>query len=386
MQNCAQTWVRQTLAAGILISTASFTCHSQDSQTDLNLYRIRTDSLFQVADGLCKNDSTSKLASSWLLKANSLSGILDDAQLREQYKTLDLQTEYALALNRILKYDAKGEFKTSTENNLAISTIDLCNLGLASMENARKHRSTADAEQAIAYFTECLENYKLTGESQFLVDNFWREENLDWKWIMFYKAVSERMAGNFNEADKEYGTLIKLGWKEPVLFLESADLQNTVGKPEESEKILMRGLESHPENASIACALTRIYLKNDKLKKAQWVIKPFDNVLGNNFEVAMTKALVYERKGDLKKADVLMKAVYKADPNEVSINKAYADYLLRKAATADKLDAEEFSQLAYNLVDKAIDLAPNNEVLKAQLADIKVRYPKVFREDELVSQ
>ena len=373
--------------AAFLIPAISFTCQSQDAQTDLERYRTRTDSLFQVAVDLCSIDSTSKMASSWLLKANSLSGIMDDPELKERYKSLDLHTEYALALNNVLKFDKKNEFRASTENNLAISTLDLCNLGLASLENSRKYHSKADAEQAAAYFYECLESYKSTGSSQAVVDNFWREENLDWKWVQFYKGVSERMAGNLKEAADGYGILVKLGWKEPVIFLESADLQNSNGKSEEAEKILIRGSELHPENPSIACALTKVYLKNDKLKKAQSVIKPFDRALGNNFEVAMTKALVYEKKGDLKKADVLMKAVYKADPNEVTINQIYAGYLLRKAISSDKLDSEEFSQLAYNLIDKASDLAPNNESLKVQLVEIKTRYPKVFKEDqEIVSQ
>lgn len=387
MQNCIQTVVRQTILATSIFAATSFTCLSQDSLSTDDLYRSRIELLFKTSDALCKTDSTSKLASSWLMKANSLSGILDDAQLREQYKYLDLHTEYALALHQILKYDSRNEYKPAAENSLALTVIDLCHLGMDAMAAARRHKSEADAEQAVAWFNECLEGYKATGRSQNVVDNFWRDENLDWQRIQFYKAVCQRMANNLDEAGKEYQTLLKLGWTEPVLFLEAADLQNTVGKSEEAEKILTQAHAVHPKNAAIACALTRTFLKLDKVKKAQQVIKPFDDVLGSNFQVALTKALVYERKGDLKKADVLMKAVSKADQHEVVINQTYAEYLLRKAATADKLDAEEFSQLAYNLLDKALEMSPENETLKTRLAETKARYPKVYREESgLVAQ
>lgn len=387
MQNCKQTMVRQTILLSLAFFGVSFTCRSQDSLSADELYRSRIELLFRTSDALCKADSTSKLASSWMMKANSLSGIMDDAQLKEQHKNLNLQTEYAMALHQILKFDKKGEFRGATENSLAVCVIDLCNLGLNAMTNARQYRSEADAEQAVAWFNECLEGYKACGQGQALVHDYWRSENLGWQWIQFYKAVSNRMANNLDEAGKEYQVLLKLGWKEPVLFLEAADLQAGVGKAEDAEKILLNAHTLHPENAAIACALTRIYLKNDKLKKAQKLIKPFDNVLGNNFEVALTKALVYERKGDLKKADALMKAVLKADANEVIINQTYAEYLLRKASSSDKLDAEEFSQLAYNLLDKALEMSPNNDNLRVMLADTKAKYPKVYKEDAgLVAQ
>jgi Flp pilus assembly protein TadD len=355
---------------------------AQTQKPDLEKFRQQTDSLYQLALKLCSEDSTKKKAWTWVLKSNTLSAVLDDAFLKEKYKNQDLHLELSQALNNALSLDQKKEYQTATQNELASNTIDISNLALEAVENARRYKSKEDAERAIQLITITLENYKETGKSQKLVDKFWAEEKLDWRWLRFYKAVCLRLSGQTEVAEKEYGTLYKMGWNEPTLLLEYADFQAKNGKIEESGKILENGAASHPENADLACDLTLHYLERDQIKNAQSTIKKLDPVLGMNSKVAMTKALVYEKKGNFKKADALFKAVYKADQYEVETNRIYAGYLLRKAASADKMDAEEFAQEAYNLLAKAIDLAPGNENLKSDWEKIKVKYPKVTKIEE----
>ena len=84
---------------------------------------------------------------------------------------------------------------------------------------------------------------------------------------------------------------------------------------------------------------------------------------------------------NFKKADVLYKALVKSDKYEVNINYNYASYLMRKAGTAEKMDAEEFAQDAYNLLASAIDLAPNREEFVNEWKNIKIKFPKVEKEE-----
>jgi len=380
MQISFQYRVKPTLIFSILILFSGSLVVAQNSP-DLTFFRSQIDSLYKVSEKLCNADSTSKLASSWVLKSNSILAIMDDAELKERYSNLDLQVESARALIRITELDKNNQYRLATETNLATSTIDLSNLGRESLEASRKFNSSADAERSSEYFQLCLETYKLTGASQKVVDNFWREESISWQWIRFFKAVASRKSGRSDFAEKEYSTLIKIGWEEPVVFLELADLYTKSGKAEEAQKTLVNAYEKLPENIPLACTLAKLYLSTDQLKKAQAVIKPFDHQLGYNAELVLTKALIYEKRGDFKKADAMFKAVHKSDPNEVHINSIYAGYLMRKTKGAEPFDAEEFAQLAYTLMHQASELSPQNSDLLQKRDDIKKKYPKVKLEE-----
>lgn len=380
LQNCVQTPSGTKLFFCLIFGLFHLVTYSQ-TITDRSDYRNRIDSLFQKNEYQIQEDSSSQLTRVWMDRANILASIMEDVELKEKYKQIDFQVEYSRTLRQALKLDKKKEYKEAIETNFASSTIDLANLALVAMENARRYKSVADAEKAVELFELSLSDYKQTGSSQKVVDDFWKNDGLNWQWMRFYKGVSLRMAEKKGDAENEYTGLIKLGWYQSPVFLETADLQLEVGKNEEAQKTLIMGHDKLPGNISIACALTRLYLKTDQLKKAQLLIKPYDNELGNNAELVMTKALVYEKKGDLKKADALMKAVYQSDNHEVIINTTYAGYLMRKASNAEKFDAEEFAQLAYNLIHKASELSPNNEELKIELDAIKFKYPKVRLEE-----
>ncbi len=370
------------MAWTIIFLLAFFQGFSQSQKPDQEKYRNQTDGLFKVATALCEGDSTKNQAWSWVLKSNMMMAILEDAILKEKYKNLDLHLEISSALNQAIKLDKKKEYLSACQNALASNTIDISNLALSAMENAKRFKSKEDADKAISLISLCLENYKETGKSQKLVDRFWAEEKLDWRWLRFYKAVCMRMAGQNDNAEKEYGTLLKMGWNEPTLICEFADFQTKNAKQEETKKILENGFAVHPENPEIACMLTRYYLDTDQLKKAQATIKPLDGLLRTNARVAITKALVYEKKGDYKKADAIFKAVLQSDKFEVETNREFAGYLIRKAANSDKSDAEEFAQQAYNLMARAMELSPANEGLKSEWQSIKTKYPKVYKEEE----
>ena len=352
---------------------------AQTQNPDIERYRAQLDSTYLKARSLCDADSTGKLAKNWVSLSNAFTAIMDESELKEKYRHLDFQMETSKILKQALKLDKKGEFLQSIQSTLAFNIIDLSNMGLASMEAGRKHNSVADAEKAIELFALCLDDYKETGSAQKIVDSYWKEEDLDWKWIRFYKAVCLRMAKKESEAEKEYQTLIKLGWTVPIVFLELSNLQIENSKLDEAIKTLVLGNEQNVEDIKIACNLAKIYVKTDQLKKAQALMKDFIHHRGENVEVALTTALVYEKKGDFKKADAFFKAIYKSDPNEVVINQTYAGYLLRKALAADKMDAEEYAQQAYNLLSHAIDLSPNNVLIQNEWAGVKTKYPKVYR-------
>jgi len=382
MQNSFQTRVKSTLLFLSLIFFFQSGAKAQRSTSDLTVYRAQIDSLYQVAEKLCKGDSTSIQASSWVLKSNTLLAIMDDAQLKEKYKETDLYVESAKALTRIIELDKKGEFRMATESNLATSTIDLSNLGREALELSKRYNSPADAEKAASLFQLCLETYKLTGKSQSVVDRYWAEEQMTWEWIRFYKSVAYRKADKPDVAEKEYNTLIKIGWTNPVVFLELADLYKKSGKGDEAKKILEQGNLLHPENIPVACALARLYIEADEVKKAMVILKPLDQNLGSNSELVLTKALVYEKKADFKKAEALFKALQKSDPNEVQINSTYAGYLMRKAKTAEAFDAEELANHAYALYHHASELSPENKSILFELVEIKRKYPKVKLEEQ----
>jgi hypothetical protein len=381
MQNSFQTRVKSTLLFSALIFFYQFGANAQRITPDLAVYRTQIDSLYQVAEKLCKGDSTGNQASSWVLKSNTILAILDDAQLKEKYKETDLYVESAKALTRIVELDKKGDFRMATESNLATSTIDLSNLGREALELSKRYNSPADAEKAASLFQLCLETYKLTGKSQSVVDRYWAEEGMTWEWIRFYKAVAYRKANKQDVAEKEYNTLIKIGWTNPVVFLELADLYLKSGKRDEEKKILEQGFLLHNENIPVACALSRIYIEEDQVKKAMAILKPLDQNLGSNSELVLTKALVYEKKADFKKAEALFKALYKSDPNEVQINSAYAGYLMRKARNSEAFDAEDLANQAYALYHHASELSPENKSLLYELVEIKRKYPKVRLEE-----
>jgi tetratricopeptide (TPR) repeat protein len=370
----------------IILSILPFLCNfeskAQTQIPDLERYRAKLDSTYILARQICNSDSTGKIAKNWLTLSNAFAAVMDESELKEKYQQVDFHIETSKILKQALKLDKSGEYLPVIQSALASNTMDLSNIALASMETARKYKSEPDAIKAIELFALCLEDYKETGNSQRSVDSYWKEEDLDWKWIRFYKAVSMRMAKKVPEAEKEYQTLVKLGWNVPVLFLELANLQLETAKVEDATKTLILGNELNPNDPKIACQLSKIFLETDRLKKAQELMKNFTNLRSENIEVALTTALIYEKKGDYKKADAFFKALYKSDPNEVEINKTYAGYLMRKASNADKMDAQELAQQAYNLLATTVDLSPHNVEIKQEWQGIKTKFPKVYKLDE----
>ncbi len=377
MRSNIQTQRKSTLLFLVLVFAGFQTTYGKSFSSDQVHFQMRIDSLFQVSEQLCKNDSTAKIASSWVMRIKILNNISEDPDLTERYRNLDIHTEKLLALNKIRDLDKKNEFREFREEGYAKNAMELSNLGLEVLEASKKFNSAADAERAAEYFRLCLAAYKNTGKSQPVVDRFWKEGKLDWQWIRFYKAVALRKSGKKDIAQKEYGILINIGWKEPLVYLEMADLLAKDSKVNETQKILVQGNATLPDNIPLACALTRFYLETDQNKKAWEVIKPFDQHLQSNSELVLTKALVYEKKGDIKKADALFNAVYNSDPNEVEINSLYARYLLRKAKNAGLMEVDDIAQKAYDLVKHASLLSPENTSLKTELSSIKSKYPKV---------
>lgn len=382
MQNWLQTLAVPKLMRFSLLLYISFPVFSQTESVDSEHFENLTDSLFQVNQSLIMDDSASKVPAVWVSRGDLLSQIANNSNLAEKYKSIDFQLEISNTWSRAIKIDRKGEWKSAIETGLAASAIDLYNLGLASMENARKFKSVGDAERAEELFRMSMESYKKAGSKQGLVDQYWFEVSANWKWLRFYHGMSLRMAERLADAENEYAFLAKMEWDEPVLFIELADLQRQAGKSEEGIKTLQKAHIRFSGNVPIACALTRMYLAEDKMKQAMATIKKFDADLGNHPELVLTKALVYEKKGDIKKADAMFKALYQFDKYEVQTNVAYAAYLIRKAKTADKMDAQEFAQLAFNLIEKASDLSPSNDELKIERDAIKFQYPKVHRDED----
>ncbi len=364
----------------LIFLTSSALLKGQIIQPDLLKYRSQLDSAFLASKKLCEKDSTKNDPIHWIGYANALSPLMDDAELSEKYRELEFLKEISNALNHAHKLDNKKTYLKAIQNLLAINTMEISNLALLSMDEARKFKSKADAEKAVGLFAICLENFKETGEYQKNVETFWKEKSMDWKWIRFYKAVCYRMAGSVDEAEKEYQTLAKIGWSEPTLFLELADLQLKKNKTEDAIKTLVAGNGKFPMHIKLACELSKQYVQTDQVKKAQAIIKHFGNLDKNSVELTLAKAYIYEKKGDFKKADVLYKALVKSDKYEVNINYNYASYLMRKAGTADKMDAEEFAQDAYNLLASAIDLAPNREEFVTEWKNIKIKFPKVEKD------
>lgn len=349
---------------------------------DFTAYRNQIDSLFRVADALCQSDSGKRSAVNWLQRLNSLQAIREDADLRERFNSLDIHLEISRTLQRLADLDRAARFASALESASVSNTLELAILGRQALEEAYRFQSAGDAEKAVNYFSACLEGYKNCGKSQQSVEQVWKDQRLSWQWIRFYKAVSYRIMGQDEAAEKELNTLIKTGWIEPQAYLELADVYQKQKKEDEMVKTYLAGLEKNPTNIPLACKLTRYYVLTDQLKKAQALIKPFDSQLGENAELVLTKALVYEKKGDIKKAESLLKAAYKSDPYEVLINTEYAAFLLRKAGNSDAFDAESFAQQAYNMVYQASELSPSNSNLKSELKVIKSKYPKVYLEKQ----
>lgn len=366
--------VRFLLLRAIFLLAPALSCRAQLVQ---NLSRQQTDSLFQQVDVKSQTDTSGGRTALLALRAELLFRILDDPQLKQKYSGLDLHAEIARALLKLAASDKEQQFRGMVESGLAGITLDLANLGLEDLINSQKFSSPADAERAALRLGLCLSAYTETGNSQTLVDRSWKEDGLSWQWIRFYKAVANRKAGKGSLAAKEYGVLLNLGWGEPALYMEWASLMEENQKPEDALKLLLNGNIRNPEHIGLACRLARLQLARDQIKRAQATLRPYEPQMGFNTELVITRALIYEKKGDYKKADVLFKAVYQSDPNEVRINEEYAHYLIRKAVGAEKMDAEAFAQLAYNLLRRASDLSPFNENLKTMLTGVKNRYPMV---------
>lgn len=382
-----QNWL-PTLSYPILVTLWGFISSNSAAQTlnDNNeafRYELKMDSMYQASQKWISDDSAAQKAETWTTRADLFIQINEKPIIKEKYKNIDFQEEIHNAWNKAYQLDKKNEWTKAIETGLAGSCIDLYLLGLEALENARKFKSVGDAEKAEDCFRKSYENYKRCGQQQNQVNLYWANVGHSWQWIRFFRGLSLRMAEKVTEAENEYIALIKLDWSEPIIFLELSDLQKKSGKSEESTKTLVKGQDKFPANIPIACALTINYLEADKLKQAQTTIRKFDHFLGDNPELVITKALVYEKKGDLKKADALFKALYSFDKYEVRTLVAYAGYLMRKTQNAEKMDAEEFAQLAFNLIESASDLSPNNDELKIERDAIKFKYPKVYREETL---
>lgn len=383
MQNWLPTLSYPIIAFLLVLFGRNIAAQTLNDNNEAFRYELKMDSMYQASQKWIADDSAAQKAGTWTTRAELFTQINEKPLLREKYKNIDFQEEINSAWNKAHQLDKKNEWTKAIETGLAGSCIDFYIMGLEALENARKYKSVGDAEKAEDCFRKSYENYKKCGQQQNQVNLYWANVGHSWQWVRFFRALSLRMAEKITEAENEYIALIKLDWQEPILFLELSDLQKKAGKGDESTKTLLLGQEKFPANIPIACALTINYLDVDKLKQAQATIKKFDGFLGDNPELVITKALVYEKKGDLKKADALFKSLYTFDKYEVRTLVAYAGYLMRKTKNAEKMDAEEFAQLAFNLIESASDLSPNNDELKIERDAIKFKFPKVFREETL---
>lgn len=366
----------------LLFLCGSASIFSQSTISGGERYRTSTDSLYQYYTEFVQADSSKNLAFAHLKRAEYLGSIKEDGVLREKYKHLDFNFEISNTLRKALLADNKNRLTAGIQEAMATNTIELSQRAFQAMQNSVLYKSSSDAQEAVLLFDRCLEDYKNTGSSQGLVDDFWQSENQDWRWIHFYRAVSLRLAAENEKASKEYQKLLAQKWQQAVLYHEYGNFLLSQGKAEEAAKIWESGLELFPKNSKLAVSLVQFYLQQDQLKKAQKVLAKFESEVPYQPELAISKALWYEKKGNIKKSDALFKAVFQSDKNEVYINRYYANYLLRRANLSDPSDAGEFAQQAYNLLLRASDLSPSNSELVSLAAEVKSKYPKVYREEE----
>ena len=336
-----------------------------------------SDSLFNASLKACLHPVESQKPETWLNRFRVLSNIMDDPNLVASHAQNDLPTETANALLMLKALDGNQIYRHFTEPGLAGICIDLGNSGIHSLENARLYDSEEDAKKAASLLEKAMECYKLTGDSRVVVDKEWGKHALDPDWFRFFIGVAYRKAGDKTRAAQEYNYLLEKEWPQSFLYLEAANLSDSVGLVPEAIEILEKGFKRIPGSIEIGCALVQINLKADKVKEARAWLRKVEAFPQSRFhpDYAYAQGAYFEKRGDFKTADACYQIPYQADPNEVSGIRKYAAFLIRNAGKTEGQSPEQQAARAYKMLLHAKELSPENAKIDQELERILSRYP-----------
>lgn len=336
-----------------------------------------SDSLFNSSLKACLDPLESQKPETWLNRFRVLSNIMDDPNLVASHAQTDLPTETANALLMLKALDGKQAYRHFTEPGLAGICVDLGNEGIHALENARLYDSDEDAKRAAALLEKAMECYKLTGDSRMVVDKEWGKHALDSDWFRFFIGVAYRKAGDKTRAGQEYNYLLEKEWPQHFLYLEAANLSDSVGLISDGIEILEKGFARTQGSIEIGCALVHLNLKAEKLKEARTWLKKVETYPQCQFlpEYAYAQGAYFEKTGDLKTAEACYQIPYQADSNEVSGIRQYASFLLRIAEKTEGIKPEEQAAKAYKMLLHAKELSPENTKIEQELQGILSRFP-----------
>ena len=348
------------------------------SKEDLENKKItESDSVFNQSSRACLDPVASQKPETWYHRARALGNILDDPTLMARHSQEDIASETANALLMLRALDATQQFRHYTEPGLAGICIDLGNSGIHSLENARLYDSPEDARIACQLLEKAMECYKLTGESKSVVDHEWKKHSLDLDWLRFFSGVAYRKAGDQTRASQIYDALYAEKWPKAAFYLEAANLAESLGLNADALAMLKTGQQQMPGNIDLGCALVSLYLKDDKMNEARSEIRKLEMNQQSQYhpEYAYAQGAFFEKKGDYKKANACYQIPYLADPNEVSSIRRYASFLIRQAGLAETSNPQELAGKAFQMLQNAQKLSPENAVIEKELEQILVKFP-----------
>ncbi len=366
---------RIILLFACLISGATLAQSKEDLE---NAQALISDSLFEASQKACMNPAENRKPETWLNRARVLSAILDDPNLVARHFQTDIPVETANALLMLKVLDGEQKYRHFTEPGLAGICIDLGNSGIHALENARLYDSEEDAKKAAGLLEKTMECYRLTGESRPVVDNEWAKNGLDLDWFQFFTGVAMRKAGDKTRSSQLFTPLLEKEWPRKNLYLEAANLSDSLGLIAESVEILKKGLKKLPGDIELYCALVQQHLRAGESKEAASWLKKAGLNRQSQFhpEYAYAQGSFYENQGNLSKAMQFYEIPYRADSNEVSAIRRYAAFLLRNAGRFEGSSADQQAALSYRLLRRAQDLSPENRTIRREMEAILIKYPE----------
>jgi tetratricopeptide (TPR) repeat protein len=240
----------------------------------------------------------------------------------------------------------------------------------------RAYEENGNRKEAIEVFTRLLDKVSADSEEnksdrlvfqQRLAANFWEMGDRD-KAIVIYERMSQAdpkattLLLQAYRLNRQFDKALPLGKsryeKDPANLQTAIDYALVLAdaeKAKEGIEILVKLLQSNPEDVDLCVALSQLYLQDKRFGDAEKVLLRSENKNSEDPQskerLKFQRATVYERQKDFDRAESLFKEILKDNPqNAVALN--YLGYML--ADRGVKL------QEAVGYVREALEIDPRN--------------------------
>lgn len=133
--------------------------------------------------------------------------------------------------------------------------------------------------------------------------------------VMFYSGLAASKCDKLDESIKYYEMALSYNLPEPSLYVELKKNYFAKGDTVKGEAILLKGFEKYPESQEIVVELINHYMSINKSDKALEYIQIAQKKDPTNISLVFAEGTLYDKKGELVKAEETYKRSIAMDPN-----------------------------------------------------------------------